>query len=338
MRRALVIALLVAAWGDDTSGDQLGFVAADKMSSAYLDAVCTYEARCGLYPDKATCLVAQHPMTVALDPNVLAAIGEGRIAYNGNNVDACFEAIATQTCDLTDLEGRVVTPACRHFTRGLVGAGNSCYRDEECISADCEGGDTAVSCQLGICVGDMAPTIEPAPYNHPCNPINGCVSTTYCDTQQNLCLRLEVEGMACAMSSECAFGLGCAGATCKPLPVRGEPCPDQLCRDVGTRCDLAAATPVCVAIGLPGDACELDGDCAPSYRCDPATRACVPLPALGQSCAFIGRCFDVGTFCDATGTCASLRADGQPCATAGECASGICDGMCRAPTICTPPA
>ena len=42
-------------------------------------------------------------MTVALDPNVLAAVGEGRIAYDGNNVKACFEAIAAQTCDVTDL-------------------------------------------------------------------------------------------------------------------------------------------------------------------------------------------------------------------------------------------
>lgn len=336
-----IAAAVLCACDDDVSGG-LGFVRADLIPDAYKDAICTYDVRCGLFPDKPTCLAAQLDTSVALDPNVLAAIAESRISYNGNYVAACFEAIADQTCDVTDIAGRIVPIACRHFTRGNVGAGNSCYRDEECVSASCEGGDTETTCQLGICIGDVAPTVEPAAYNKPCNPVGGCVSTTYCNTEMNLCLMLKLEGMACAKNDECAFGLGCAGGTCKPLPALGEPCPDHVCRDDGTLCDFATTQtgmPLCVKAGLTGAPCVADGDCAPSYRCDPATSTCTELPRTGQSCAFIGRCFDEGTFCDSTGHCVSQRADGESCATPGECAGGICDAsVCRSPTICAPPA
>ncbi|NVB77865.1 MAG: hypothetical protein HOV81_05670 [Kofleriaceae bacterium] len=339
MRLALLAALLLVGCDEEVTGG-LEFIPAEQIPIAYKEAVCTFDVRCGLFPDQATCLAAQLDMTIALDPTVIAGIREGRIAYNGKFVDACFEAIADATCDLTDLNGRVTPTACRHFTRGLVGGGGRCFVDEECVSANCQGGNTETTCQLGVCVGDVAPNIEPQVYNKPCNPVGGCVETTYCNTEMNLCLMLQHEGLTCTKDDQCAFGLGCAGGICKPLPLLGEPCPDHVCRDAGVVCNFATTTetPICVQVGLTGDRCTGNPDCAPSFRCDPATLECVSLPSLGESCAFIGSCFDVGTFCDATGTCVEQKANGQPCTLADECAGGICNAsVCSSPLVCQRP-
>src|SRR3954453_4447355 len=99
MRRLVIAALLLSACGDD-SGPPGEYVAVSEFASAYKDAECTYLAKCGMFPDKATCIGAQlYTTEYVLFPEMIAAIEAGRVIYNGNNVKTCFDAIANATCD-----------------------------------------------------------------------------------------------------------------------------------------------------------------------------------------------------------------------------------------------
>ena len=341
MRIALAIVLAVTTTGcpfGDDDGDPNNWIVIDQMEVAYRKAYCTYLVRCGEFPDQATCEGAALPSVMVPDPNIIAAAKAGRVSYSGSSVKACFDALANDTCDRTDQNGRMRVAACEQFFRGTRTDNEPCFIDQECISQNCIGGSTGTTCQMGQCVGDTPPTVMPANIGQPCSGLFGCVDGAFCDPLNNECAALRAAGEVCNTADECGYGLGCSGTTgartCKALPTKDQPCPEGLCRDEGLVCSGA----VCRQLGLPPTACTSTTQCSPFYPCDFTTSMCKQGPALGQPCSSSNRCFADDTFCDtATLMCVATRAEGMPCTTGTQCQSGFCDfdiGLCQAPAVC----
>jgi hypothetical protein len=338
-----VLALLVTLSGcpfDDSDGNGSNYVAIDDVPAAAKDAWCTYLARCQEFPDKATCLGANvFNVPLFFDANTIAAIKAGRVGYNGGNLKLCLDAMANNTCDRTDQNGRSNLLVCRDLVRGTVHAGASCSINEECISQQCNGASTDPVCTMGVCIGDTAPSLAPGALGMPCSELGGCEDGTYCDGSTDTCLELKDVGTECTVSSECGYGLGCAQArtglqSCQVLPQLGEPCIDSQCRDEGQYCGPAGS---CTRVGLAGASC-ISGNqqCSVYFPCDFGTGVCKAGPTLGMSCSSGVRCSTAGTYCDnITFTCTALKADGELCSSALQCQSDYCD---LTQTTCQPPA
>ena len=344
MRSVLWLVLAAATAGcplaGEDGGDPASSVALREITGAYKDAYCTFLARCGVFPDQATCADASLAVVPTIDPNVIAAVEAGRALYNGKHVKACFDAVAADTCDQTDENGRARIPACGAFFRGTVSDGGACLVDQECISQRCAGGDPDVSCVRGTCIGDTPPNNAPLSLGTSCSSSASCVDGAYCDTATNVCTALEASGEPCTGGAECGYGLACAGATgsrvCQALPALGEPCRlDLPCRDEGQLCD--GATMTCTQVGLPGAPCTSSFQCSPYYRCDTAAAMCVKGPGRGDACSAGSRCFEAATYCDPGALmCVDAAADGTSCTNDLQCASEHCDFNAAAPVCASP--
>jgi hypothetical protein len=334
---ALFVLVHAGCFFSDEDGDPANYVAYDQIDIAYKDATCTYLARCGYFPDKATCISAElqpngSPFFVLSD-QALASIGAARVRYNGSNVKTCFDAIAAKSCDTTDDNGRVVVPQCQQVISGAVDAGGECWADIECKSTSCQGnGDSP--CRVGTCVGEPVLPASPAQLGQSCYLGLGCAQGLYCDQFSSTCAMLKTAGTLCSSTNECEYGLGCAGTgtagpTCRELPTIGQPCPDGLCRDDGAYCS-SGTTRICMQVGVVGATCTSYEQCSQYYECDFMTSKCAEPPRIGESCSSGSMCFDADAYCDpTTTTCMAGRADGSPCTSNLECASGACTGsMC----------
>lgn len=346
MRRVLLFALICVSpacdFFDDDSPDPGTSIPLEEVASSYKAAYCTFQVRCGQFPDQATCVSANFSGGLSIDANVVAAIQAGKIAYDGRKVKKCFEALAAATCDSTDQDSRMPPAACSTFLRGNGKNGDPCVMDEECASQSCSISVPTDTCTIGQCFGDAAPQpAAPAPVGEPCSS-GGCVAGAYCDGQQltPVCVALKSQGTACESAVECAYGLSCAGTTrtCVQLPGLDQACSSALpCRDYGLYCDMSTAQPTCKKVGLPPATCTQFTQCADAYPCDSATGKCTKAPSVGQSCAATFTCFDAGTYCDSTSlVCAAVKGDGATCRNDDECASGTCDTTLASPVCVTP--
>lgn len=339
----MAVLALVPACGDD-SGNPGDFIGLDAFDSSYKDAECTYLVRCGFFADKMTCLSATLTgnSMFTLSAQMRVEILAGRVSYNGNNVKACFDALANATCDKTDESGRVLPVQCSGFTHGTIAGGAACMANADCISGYCSG-STQQTCS-GTCVGDTAPSTTPAGLGESCSSLNSCIAGLYCDHTTFKCAPLKAAGEACTQTdgSECAYGLGCAGTTtrtCKALPLVNEPCPDGVCRDDGVHC-VSGTTPTCKAYGLAGAVCTTSTDCSPYFPCDFTTTSpymCKKPPSVGEACTTGNtRCFEEHSYCDSTTLrCTAGKADGATCTSAIQCVSLDCDTAtmtCISPT------
>ncbi len=323
MRAALVAALVwtTACGGDDGSGFGLGDVDIEDAPEAIRRAFCHHYAQCGQFPDEATCLASNTLFSFEIDPSLVAAIRDGRVKYDGRKLGDCYEQFGDASCDRTDADGRSLLVGCDGAIAGTVGDGGACAVEAECISGVCNIVDCPDACCPGTCVGGTVPDFE-AELGEACGDRVQCGIGAWCSN--DICVALEPADSPCVSSSECDYGLGCAGTprTCRPLPLLGEPCAaDTTCRDEGQYCNTM--TLVCTQVGLPGDACSTAARCSSFYECDPASMECVRGAAVGQACSSTSDCFDYGTYCKAD-LCAPLEPNGATCADDDECAGRFC--------------
>jgi hypothetical protein len=324
----VVIVTLSAACGS-------GAVSRDDYPAALRDARCHYLVSCGAVDNLDTCRKANIGGLGGLDPDLVvqrlsasvqAAIGKGKIAYDGGSAQACLDALAGRSCDVTSQDNRVVPDACQDILTGTQHDGAACADNLECISRQCNVPLCNMACCTGTCAGDVAPAR--AKLGESCEHAR-CEDTLFCDQAVVMCVALKPVDAFCASASECAFGLDCLPtAACGALPGPGDACTGA-CRDEGTTCGAASRT--CVKAALGGAACAATADCAPIYLCD-ATKHCSAGPALGAACTLNQPCGGDGAFCDipdgqAMGTCVLPKADGSPCQLDSNCQSQRCDPM-----------
>ncbi len=140
---------------------------------------------------------------------------------------------------------------------------------------------------------------------------------------------LFAEGATCLEDTDCNYGLACLGSpgVCTIVPHLGEPCPDEVCGDLGTYC---ATDGTCHATGLVGASCMTSQECSPFYPCNGTQ--CGSLPKLGETCS--GLCSD-GSYCDSTTLqCTARQTNGATCTGDFQCESNYCKATCQDPQAC----
>jgi hypothetical protein len=329
----LVLAIGASACGSSPS------VAFAEFGREMQSARCARLARCGLFPDEASC---ESYVRLAPDVSIAAALDAHKVKYDGVKAHDCIQEVAEQSCDLSTLDGRSLPAACSAAFIGSLAGGEACALDAECASGTCEQRQDCP--ESGCCFSACRPTQSPQAEGGSCAKDRDCQAGLICGTAQR-CQKPAAAGADCNSDHECDDGLGCINplstmpGTCRPLPHLGEACPYLRCADEDLRCD-DAGTHTCVALGLPGAPCASAFDCSPYMECNPTSHTCQALPSLGMSCA---TACQGASFCqlDATGagTCTAPKPNGSSCESLSECASDYCFvgqvfDSCTDPPVC----
>lgn len=191
--------------------------------------------------------------------------------------EGCVQRIA-QRIDALDCTLQFTAGAsdCRDFCYPFVGprfAGEVCARQEEC--------GRNLMCHRGECTDPCL--VRPPAEGDQCDDDNGCGADLFCandgGSETGVCLAYPIGGDACYFS-QCAAGFDCnADDICEALTPQGDPC-------MGHRECVTGYCPAgrCAALPSVGQACGIDGICAPGTDCefdDEGGGVCV---ALGNQC------------------------------------------------------
>jgi hypothetical protein len=289
-------------------------VAIADFPKSYLSATCAFYARCGIFPDAATC-EATNWVTAGL-LTLQADVAAARITYSAAQAGACVDSIRSTPCTTVEQVAAAAAPSpCTGVFAGTVAAGGTCY-----VGGECAGSGTCVSaatCTAACCAGTCA---APAASGGSC-AFATCPTGMYCRASNMLCTpRATTQGSVCDASDGCAPPLLCipdatgAGTCGKTLPATGGACNANAgCNDafhdyctaagacaklvaVGQACTAGTATTsdscvyyaycsggTCKAFGTAGATCVSDptsgaSDCLGSLTC-PASLKCTPPPA-----------------------------------------------------------
>lgn len=288
------------------------------FGNEYIAASCAAAARCGAYPDLASCLATNRVASGFL--TLQADVAMARVTYDAAKAATCLAAIRTGPCTVTAsvAEGANTSP-CDGVFVGTVAVGGSCF-----ISGECAGTSICIpsaACTTACCMGTCT---APVAAQSSCATAP-CVAGTYCRQINNTTFRCTpqsaTEGASCDASNACKPPLFCAAdaggltASCvKSLPGSGAACnPFTGCDDevqdycnaqnvcskrvaVGQPCVAATATApdncvwyaycdagVCKAFGAPGAACLSDAEgntnCLGAQVCAAPGMTCAAPPA-----------------------------------------------------------
>ena len=329
MRRALAILTALAACGDNIRGIEI-----DELDASRHAAECERLVRCDLFSDEETCVAFFRP---SVDPNLRTQVDRGLVRFDPLAAAACNRAVAEIGCSVTERDVRVTPDVCNRVLVGTVHTDGTCVADRECGSRHCS---APICSRSACCAGGCDAYVGPAQLGEDCVGDIGCVDGAFCGKELT-CLPLGGPSRPCEADSQCAYGLGCVGATefqpgaCRVLPLLGEPCPYLRCAQIGARC---SPDQVCVPAGTTGAGCTSDAECSQYYECDLATHRCAALPQLGQHCG--SRCAGASS-CDASGerVCIAPQPNAAPCTADNQCATQYCEegpifDQCASAAIC----
>lgn len=288
------------------------------FGSEYISASCAAAARCGAYPDMASCLatngIAGGFLTLQAD------VAAARVTYDAAKAATCLAAIRSGPCTVTASVAGAATPSpCDGVFAGTIAAGGSCFISGECAGASIciPSAACTAACCMGVCTAPVAANASCA--------TAPCVEGTYCRQINTTTFRCTTqsatEGASCDASNACKPPLFCVAdaggmtASCvKSLPGSGAACnPFSGCDDdvqdycnaqnvcskrvaVGQACIAATATAadncawyaycdagVCKAFGGPGAACLSDAEgntnCLGAQLCATPAMTCAAPPA-----------------------------------------------------------
>jgi hypothetical protein len=287
-RGACAVAVVMAcAVGCDGGGASSGPIALMDLPARAVEAVCSVEAACQIYPDEASCRAAQRSNLDQIQADVAA----GKIKYDAVEAGACLDSVtAILACRLSAPRTRAVA-ACNATFIGSVAAGGACLVNEDCVSSRC----SFVNCGTAMCCPGTCDAPQPTgvAIGAACTSSSQCVDGAFCPFAVNgsVCTAVKAAGASCTGSEECVSGTAClpsaAGAatrTCVVPPARGEPCVGSLtCDDRGDFCD--PATMKCAARIAPGGACDpMAIGCVLYAACDATTLKCVARGGIGAAC------------------------------------------------------
>lgn len=301
----LLLAVIPACDGDKS-------ISLSDFPAAAVDAGCSRAARCGLVPDKASCVAASNPDIGQLSADVTA----GRVRYDGKAAAACLDALRSLSCNYSDQGGQAELQACREVVSGAVAAGGVCYSGEECISGDC-GGElcSGSGCCPGVC-SPSASSAGPVPIGSDCSQdIAGCVDGAFCSysSMPPICQAKAAAGQPCDASSgseECVAGTYCVASSASTGTCGTPPAEGQTCYPVtsGIACDSSLdfcdeGTLKCIRKIPPGGACPWGVGCVDYAICS-STGMCVAKGRAGDACDETNGPGCLGSLYCYSGTCA----------------------------------
>lgn len=277
----VVAASFWAGCGDDDGGGGAG-PPIEELGSSVADSICTFQVRCGVLPDAATC----RRVSLGADleaPQIVAAVNAGRVRYDRALAGQCLGLLrSADGCDLESIDG---LEACDDVFSGTLADDAPCTVSEECIGgscdfAECPGGEAC-------CPGKCATDPPAAPIGGDCTDAD-CVSGAFCDFDDGAgtatCRAQVGLGAACDSARACREGFcvpTAMGSTCRQLPEEGDDCAEvPFCGRGDLYCDPTDS--VCKKLPAVGDACIGGELCLPYAYCDAGT--CRMRPVQGEAC------------------------------------------------------
>ena len=295
MRRLAIVVLWFSACG----GGGSAAIPIDQLQARAMDALCSYEVRCGLAPDTAACDEGLY-VREQLEADVKA----GKVIYDGQTAAACLDVYRALSCAVSGAGLSSVTQAqsCKDIIKGTVATGGACLMDEECQSQACDRSacTTDTECCAGTCTAKI-------PAGGDCSAAGSrCADDLFCRRgtgTTGICTALIADGQPCTSSDYCEAGRRCnvvtgtSAGTCGVLPAHGQACPGMTCDLLSDLCDPASKT--CVSrIAIGGDCSAIPTGCVPYANCDASTMKCVARKRAGEACAQSSDCLS-GVACTA---------------------------------------
>ncbi len=325
---SVVVAMVFTACGppvgDGDGGDGGGSARAEgferNLINTVADGICgtvydcpqpltnALESRLGRFPNKAECVKSVTPLFQGAFEQQVAAVAEGRMAYDAEAASACLAEIRVADACTFALFGEARAPSCELVFVGLVEDGGFCTTNDECAGdARCvEEGDAC----FGTCVSNLG-----------CGDVT-CTQDEYCadapDSFEVQCYPKLEEGDACEARSDCT------------LESENVECLTDAFGDDG----------VCTAYGTlgVGDYCDYESDfCGAGLECDTDTVECVAIERevgsflrAGEECSYESLPCEVGTACvdldlaaGGIGRCGAVKGRGGECLSPLECGAGL---------------
>ncbi len=367
---ALLAALGLAGCGDSTETVPGETATIDDAPAALADAFCTsYEACFGSLTsillggnDCRESLTAT--FTDETVPRWKLYIAAGTLAFHGDQLAHCTEAIAALGCGIT--EGHV-PEHCQEALDGNVALGGACDGGEECA------GDAFCAYPADACPGTCTALLGEA---SACDDTEQCERGLRCavDPADSTakCTKPVASGGACASDENCTGGEVCRGAdgatntlgTCQSWSAvfsanEGDTCDPgggSLCKE-GLACVLDSYDPQtgpgfsCVKPYASGTTCMVGypNPCPAEEYCNADLSGgmlegtCVAAPKEGEACLDTSAggatpaCAQ-GLLCDEDNICKGRARTGEACVGDGLCYSNTCsNGLCVDPSACQAP-
>lgn len=325
------------ATGGTDAGDPLDLIG---RSLQLARAECQYNSRCqpalqAYYGrTEAQCINARQDALINEWPPLVDAINMGRTTFDGAQLDACVNAMATADCDLGPDPG-----VCTHFF-GIQGAGAPCLLDGECASGLYCSATAFGTC--GVCTARAA--LQASCATAQCAAGAACLDVG----GMKLCIdHARTAGASCGTVAtglcrgqlQCVIASGGASATCTRPASLGQACTTT--NQITPACSLihgnSCVANQCVAASFvaAGGSCAAPSYCDVTSVCNTTTSVCEALPSAGQPCNQ-GRCQE-DAYCDGA-TCQSRGHNGAACTSNPQCVEHRwCMGSAGAQT-CGPPA
>jgi hypothetical protein len=273
---------------------------------------CTFFVRCGVSPNRETCLASEEPDRVLVQ--ALGRVPFGAVSYDGEAAAEFIDALQERSCDSTIAARRESEDLRRAVFEGEAAVEGACFIDDDCEGEAvcdrtmCPDGQ---GCCTGVCVQtEIVPVGSPCPLTDPAARLRTrCDDDAQCaammdapdESDTGICTARVDQGQPCNGDQECLDGQRCSpeGRTCFILSGETDPCNP--------------------ALG-PAACLDFDKTCS-------ADGFCGPLPGDGQPCVE-GRC---QAFADCVEeTCIARSAAGEncmerPCLGDLRCVDGVCE-------------
>lgn len=280
-----------------------------------------------------------------------AFVNGGTLAYDGNSVNGCADAVRVRPCDVANAQ----PAACDGVFQGKVPVGGACTDDVECAGR-------GVCVGTGTCPGVCATR---GAAGSACSRTAQCLDGLVCDGKA--CVAPAAAGQPCDVGAPPCGALICVGAD--PANMKAGTCkapPDLATAPLGAACDpntsvfcVAGAFCARTSVGAGPPTYQCVGASAKGGPCKVATPEVCP---VGQHCSagqmvgtIDGTCVDAagtGAACSGVGpfnncavesacvakVCKVVQDNGAACSSASECYSGHCaSGTCQPTTSCSQP-
>jgi hypothetical protein len=308
------LALLAVAGCGGGSGASIPLA---DLGARLVDAICTREVRCGVYPDKATCVAASGDL---LDEGqVTSDVDSGKTLYDGKAAADCLAGYDSPSgygsCSNSVVLSSPGVKACGKALTGTLMIGAACLNSEVCASGTCDRAacTTGVACCTGVCAAAKT-TVA---IGDDCSSATvTCPDGSFCQGTPSTgmtCVAKIAAGQPCTNLTDCAPGTLCVSdattgaGICGTLPTRGQSCMAvQFCDAATDYCNTT--TGLCTARVTPGGACPMMNECVAYATCNTTTTAtCVAQGSVGAACLVAADCL--------SGNCAAGSCAVPPAAT-----------------------
>ncbi len=336
---------------DDGGGKSAPKLALTDVESEYYNLFCEQIETCGgnpyftlVFNDRQGCLDfldTQIGNGVGL-ADMIAAVNEGTVLYDGEKGYSCIEAMKALPCDeFGDREPE----ACIGVFTGTIADDGECFLNEECVSGYCNTDTTCPgTCEAAVAAGDACTQTDecvtgakcvldectvftaPVTAGNPCDADEDwCAEGLFCHPTTEECTTRLAEGSDCenVSENECeagtlCFGVGDAQKTCIALTIVTTA--DAVC-DYGAGTMCAAYNDLTCAID---DFQAFTGTCQTSKKLNEVCFDSTNLVMTG--CDMFADLFcDMSGGYQTDGTCTAKKAGGAACTDSEQCLSGFCD-------------